>query len=100
MNPHIEVNVVDNLSRRGYRFFGTATLHKDDAVHTSIAEQIREEEGADYPIECIVMIRVERAEPLVSPGYEHIKSEREMRAVWKKKRAQLDEAFERERVKD
>src|SRR5215831_11616437 len=31
-NPSIEVNVVDQLVRKGYRFKGTAEVHTDDEV--------------------------------------------------------------------
>ena len=29
VNPHVEVNVVDPIVRKGYRFKGTATVHTD-----------------------------------------------------------------------
>ena len=32
-NPFIEINVVDQLSRRGYRFFGTAAIHESGDVY-------------------------------------------------------------------
>jgi predicted pyridoxine 5'-phosphate oxidase superfamily flavin-nucleotide-binding protein len=31
-NPSIEVNVVDQLSRKGYRFKGVAQVHSDDEI--------------------------------------------------------------------
>ena len=37
-NPKIELNVVEHLSRRGYRFFGTATLHRYDDVFREAGE--------------------------------------------------------------
>src|SRR5690349_23507665 len=32
VNPWMEINVVDQLSRRGYRFLGRASVHRDDDV--------------------------------------------------------------------
>jgi predicted pyridoxine 5'-phosphate oxidase superfamily flavin-nucleotide-binding protein len=94
-NPWIEINVVDPLSRRGYRFLGTATLHAHDEVARVACERVLGEEGADYPVECVVLVRVERAEPVVSPGYAHVTDEQAMRAAWRERRAALDAAFER-----
>ena len=93
-NPFIEVNVVDQLSRRGYRFFGRAELHHDDDVYREATRRIYGEEGAKYPVEAVVLIKVERAEPVWSPGYIHIKTEEEMRVAWKERRAALDKEFD------
>jgi hypothetical protein len=80
-SPCIELNVVDQLSRRGYRFFGRATLHKDDAVYEQATKRLFEEEGTTYPVEAIVLIEVEGAEALWSPGYMHQPDEATMRAA-------------------
>ena len=92
--PFIEVNVVEQLSRRGYRFFGRAELHVDDDVYREATRRIYGEEGAKYPVEAVVLIKVERAEPVWSPGYIHTRTEEEMRAGWKERRAALDKEFE------
>ena len=65
-NPAIEVNVVDPIVRKGYRFKGTATLHDGDDVHRRALELLRERDYGDYEerLRLIVLIRVERAEPL------------------------------------
>jgi uncharacterized protein len=94
-NPWIEVNVVDGLSRRGYRFLGRASLHRGDDVYRRAVARITREEGTGYPVEAVVLIAVERALPIHSPGYEHIPDEHTMRATWKERRAALDDAFER-----
>lgn len=93
-NPCIEINVVEQLSRRGYRFFGRAKLHRDDDVFREATKRIFGEEGAKYPVEAVVLIKVERAEEVVSPGYLHTKTEQEMRAAWRDRRAMLDGEFE------
>jgi hypothetical protein len=93
-NPWIELNVVDPLSRRGYRFLGTATLHAGDAVYRAATERIFEEEGARYDVHAVVLVALERALPLISPGYWHVADEWALRAAWQEKRARLDAEFE------
>ncbi len=65
-NPAIEVNVVDPIVRKGYRFKGTATLHDGDDVHARALELLRERDYGEYEdrYRLIVLIHVERAEPL------------------------------------
>ena len=93
-NPSIELNVVEHLSRRGYRFFGTATLHHDDDVYREAMRRIFAEEKASYPVSCVVLVAVERMHELVSPGYLHVATEGAMRDSWRGRRATLDDAFE------
>jgi uncharacterized protein len=71
-NPAIEVNVVDPIVRKGFRFKGTATLHEADDVHRRALELLRKRDYGDYEerVRLIVLIRVERAEPLTSPAYD------------------------------
>lgn len=93
-NPKIELNVVEHLSRRGYRFFGTATLHRDDEVYREAMRRVFAEEKAGYPVDCVVLVEVERMDALVSPGYLHVPTEAAMRDSWRPRRAALDSAFE------
>jgi uncharacterized protein len=93
-SPFIEVNVVEQLSRRGYRFFGRATIHRDDEIFRGATKQIYGEEGAKYPVEALVLISVERAEEVVSPGYVHTRTEEAMRTAWRERRAALDAEFD------
>ncbi len=93
-SPWIELNVVDQLSRRGYRFLGEATLHVDDAVYTAATQRVFTEEGHSYPVYAVILIAVERALPLLSPGYMHIADESSVRAAWYDRRRVLDEEFE------
>ena len=92
--PWMELNVVDQLSRRGYRFFGPATVHIGDAV---FEEAIRRVQGAgqvSYPVAAVVLLALERAAALISPGYARVPDERAMRALWRERRAELDQEFE------
>src|SRR5437763_1222864 len=93
-NPLMEINVVEQLSRRGYRFFGWAEFHRDGDVFREATKRIFGEEGAKYPVEGVVLLKVERADSLISPGYLHTKTEEEMRSHWRERRAALDAEFE------
>jgi general stress protein 26 len=93
-NPAIELNVIDQISRRGYRFSGRASLHAGDDIFAAATARVFAEEGAEYPVACVVLIEPDRAEPLVSPGYLNIPDERAMRTAWARRRAELDAAFE------
>lgn len=93
--PWMELNVVDQLSRRGYRFAGRATLYvPGDPVYAAATERVRSEEGAVYAAAAVVLLAVERAAPLRSPGYAHVPNEAAMRAAWSARRAALDRDFE------
>lgn len=83
-NPSIEVNVVDPIVRRGYRFKGTATVHEDGEV-VDRAVAVFAAEGYSVRRErvgAIVLVRVERVEPLLSPAYDDGASEAEVAAPW------------------
>ncbi len=94
-SPWIELNVVDPLSRRGYRFYGTATMLTEGQEHEEAVRRVFAEEARDYPVHGVVIVEVQRAEALVSPGYMHIATEKEMRAAWRQRREELDREFER-----
>lgn len=92
-NPWMEINVVDATSRRGYRFYGRASIHKDDDVHRAAVERITSEDATEYDDRGAIVLEVERALPLVSPGYVEDMDEWKMREAWTAKRAKLDAAF-------
>ena len=69
-NPVVEVNVVDPIRRKGYRFKGPAEVHRDGAVFDDVVQWYERERGTDRArINSVVLVRVERAAPLVSPAY-------------------------------
>lgn len=93
-NPYMEVNVVDILSRRGYRFSGKATVVRSSDI-LRIAVGILKGEGEfKYQVTAIVMLKIDKAAPLISPGYMHVTDEWEMREIFKKVRPEMDEIFE------
>jgi len=93
-NPWMEINVVDPVSRRGYRFLGRAMPHAGDAIYEAVTARVFREEGATYGVEAVVLLAVERALPIVSPGYDHLADENAMRTMWKRRRELLESEFE------
>jgi uncharacterized protein len=93
-NPWMEINVVDAFSRRGYRFLGRGTVHADDRVYRDAIRRHFPEESKSYEIHAVVLVEVERALAVVSPGYELVADEFAMRELWRRRRADLDADFE------
>jgi predicted pyridoxine 5'-phosphate oxidase superfamily flavin-nucleotide-binding protein len=92
-NPAIEVNVIDPILRRGYRFRGRATIHADGEVYERGLALLAERGIAVTPeqIRAVVLIAVEEAEPLTSPAYDSGASEAEVAAHWREHmQARLD----------
>ena len=94
VHPYMEMNVVDQLSRRGYRFSGPVTVHRQGDVFERAVAMVLGEEGVNYEVGSVVLLEVERVAPLLSPGYRHIASEKAMRASWRQRRETLDREFE------
>ena len=66
----VEVNVVDPIRRKGYRFKGPAEVHRDGPVFDDVVQWYEQERGTDRArIKSVVLVQVERAAPLVSPAY-------------------------------
>src|SRR5712691_6038305 len=80
-NASIEINVVDQLVRKGYRFKGTGTVYTDGDVFER-GVQFYEARGtvkARERIRGIVIVAVERALPVTSPAYDIGLTEDELR---------------------
>ncbi len=83
-NPNVEVNVVDHFARKGYRFKGTAHVLDAGTDFTRHVAFFSDRGFLDAPrrIRAIVIVRVDQARPLVSPGYDNVADEASMRAYW------------------
>ena len=73
-NPALELNVVDVFERKGYRFKGTVSIvERGEALFDEIREAFeagtRGVQRVQLPARCYVMLRVDRALPVVSPAY-------------------------------
>lgn len=80
-HPVVEINVVDPVNRKGYRFKGTATVHQQGPIFERGIILYRQR-GTRSSIRNIVLVQVERAIPLISPVYDQGKTEEEVRASW------------------
>ena len=85
-NPAIEINTLDVFARKGYRFKGTAHVHRDGEIFDAAVDRMRN--GAATlqrlagSVRAVVLIRVEQALPLESPAYWSGISEAETRRDW------------------
>ena len=85
-NPACEINVLDTFLRKGYRFKGTAEIltcgdlfdEIEDAFTTG-SHGIRR---SGLPAKRYVLITVNKAAPVISPGYTPWKTEESMREEW------------------
>lgn len=87
-NTSIEVNVVDVFNRKGYRFKGTGEVLSEGPLYDEIMAQYRGESGhdrlrdADRRVKALVIIRIDRAGPLISPAYDAGATEEEITKEW------------------
>lgn len=94
-SPWLELNVVDQLSRRGYRFAGPTTLHRPgSSVYDAAVRRVYGDATPSSPPSAVVLLAVERAAPVLSPAYWRGLDEHEIRAQWRERRAALDREFE------
>ncbi len=77
----VEINVVDPITRKGYRFKGPATVYEEGPIFEQALAFYRNR-GTTSPIQHIVLVKVERAMPLISPAYDQGKTEDEVRDTW------------------
>lgn len=67
----VEVNVVDPLRRRGYRFKGPAVVHRSGEVYDAGLRFYRRRSGlAPERVAAVVLVRVAAAAELRSPAYD------------------------------
>jgi uncharacterized protein len=68
--PVVEVNVVDPIRRKGYRFKGPAEVLRDGTRFEDVMRWYERERGSDVSrANSVVLIRVDDAAALVSPAY-------------------------------
>ena len=81
-NPSTEINVVDPMVRKGYRFKGVASILTEGALFERILDFYRAERNLDegrIKIRSFVLVKVEEALPVVSPAYDLGLSEEQVR---------------------
>ena len=80
-NPVAEINVVDVLLRKGFRFKGTTTILSEGPRFEQLLDFYRRR-GSTTAKRHIVLMKVERAAPLVSPSYDLGQSETQVTTQW------------------
>jgi uncharacterized protein len=81
-NPSTEINVVDPMVRKGYRFKGVASVVTEGALFERILDFYRTErnlvEGRTR-IRSFVLVKIDEAMPLISPAYDQGLTEDQVR---------------------
>jgi predicted pyridoxine 5'-phosphate oxidase superfamily flavin-nucleotide-binding protein len=85
-NPAIEINVVDEFIRKGYRFKGKAQVLSEGPQYEAMLAFYTQKGIFDAPrrIRVIVLVTVEQVRPLISPGYDRGVSEEQVRRQWER----------------
>jgi len=83
-NPHVEINVIDPLLRKGYLFRGEARIIQDGVgLFEEILNHYRAN-GVKSPINSIALVDVSVVSKVTSPLYDLGLSEYEIKSKWKK----------------
>ena len=81
-NPSVEINVVDPMVRKGYRFKGVASVVTEGALFERILDFYRTERNLDEGrtrIRSFVLVKINEAMPLISPAYDQGLTEEQVR---------------------
>ncbi len=84
VNPNLEINVVDPIRRRGYRFQGTAKILSDGEEFGKILSHYRTL-GVKSEVKAIVLVAIDVAKEIKSPLYDLGLTEQEIVSEWKKR---------------
>jgi predicted pyridoxine 5'-phosphate oxidase superfamily flavin-nucleotide-binding protein len=89
-SPAVEINVVDPVLRKGYRFKGKAEVITGGPRFDALSGFFHAR-GTRNPIRSVVLVKVERALALVSPAYDLGLTEEEVEARWEERAGRLAE---------
>lgn len=81
-NPKMEINVVDPIIRKGFRFKGTAIILKEGQEFSEIINHYKKN-GIKSKINAIVKMRIENLQEITSPLYDLGIKEEEIKSKWK-----------------
>ena len=84
VNPNVEINVVDPVKRRGYRFSGVAKILSEGEKFEEIRNHYKSI-GIKSEIKTIVLIVIDMAKEITSPLYDLGLTEQEIVSEWKKR---------------
>ncbi len=84
-NPSTEINVVDPMLRKGYRFKGVASVLTEGVLFEQIVEFYRAKRNLEEGlIRSVVLVKIDEAMPLISPAYDQGQSEQQVREKWQR----------------
>ena len=84
-NPSTEINVVDPMLRKGYRFKGVASVLTEGVLFEQIVDFYRAKRNLDAGlIRSVVLVKIDEAMPLISPAYDQGQSEDQVREKWQR----------------
>jgi len=81
-NPSVEINVVDPISRKGFRFKGVATILSSGTEYDKIISHYMDK-GIKSKINKVVQIKVTGVNQITSPLYDLGYSEEDIKKRWK-----------------
>lgn len=81
INTSVEINVVDVFVRKGYRFKGIGKVLSEGPLFEEVVSFYKDA-GSKYKINHVVLIKVERVIPLLSPVYDTGVSEGQVIKRW------------------
>ena len=82
-NSSIEINVVDPIRRKGFRFKGEGKIISEGTQFSEILEQYKRN-GIKSKISAIVVVTVNKLSEVISPSYNLGMKEDELVSKWKK----------------
>jgi len=82
-NPHVEINVIDPLLRKGFLFKGMSQILHDGQMYDEILAFYKNS-GIKSSINEIVIVAVSDVSIVTSPLYDLGTSEKEIKSKWKK----------------
>ena len=84
-NPSTEINVVDPMVRKGYRFKGVASVLTEGVLFEQIVDFYRAKRNLEEVlIRSVVLVKIDEAMPLISPAYDQGQSEAHVREKWQR----------------
>jgi len=83
INSGVEINIVDVFTRKGYRFKGIGQVLREGLLFNEIVTMYGKL-GVKHTIKNIVLVKVERIIPVVSPAYDTGISEDDVILRWSK----------------
>ncbi len=80
-----EINVVDPMVRKGYRFKGVASVLTEGVLFEQIVDFYRAKRNLEEGlIRSVVLVKIDEAMPLISPAYDQGQSEDQVREKWQR----------------